>query len=37
VAGLVLAQILPFGDPTVLGLFGALERQTYGRGGIKAV
>jgi CubicO group peptidase (beta-lactamase class C family) len=37
VAGLVLAQILPFGDPTVLELFGALERQTYGRGGIKAV
>jgi CubicO group peptidase (beta-lactamase class C family) len=28
-AGLVLTQVLPFGDPEVLGLFGALERGAY--------
>lgn len=31
-AGMVLSQVLPFGDGEVLGLFGALERDAYGRG-----
>ena len=31
VAGLVMSQTLPFGDPTVLDLFGALERDVYQR------
>jgi methyl acetate hydrolase len=30
-AGLILTQVLPFGDPEVLGLFRALERGAYGR------
>ncbi len=30
-AGLILTQVLPFGDPDVLGLFRALERGAYGR------
>ncbi|WP_309606902.1 serine hydrolase domain-containing protein [Phenylobacterium sp.] len=29
-AGLILTQILPFGDPEVLSLFAALERDVYG-------
>ena len=29
-AGLILTQILPFGDPDVLSLFAALERDVYG-------
>ena len=28
-AGLILTQVLPFGDPEVLGLFAALERGAY--------
>jgi len=31
-AGLILTQVLPFGDPQVLGLFAALEREAYGVG-----
>ena len=31
VAGLVMTQIIPFGDPTVLELFGTLERSIYGQ------
>jgi CubicO group peptidase (beta-lactamase class C family) len=31
VAGLILSQVLPFGDQTILGLFGALERDVYRR------
>jgi CubicO group peptidase (beta-lactamase class C family) len=27
--GVILTQLLPFGDPDVLGLFGALERAAY--------
>ena len=30
VGGLLITQILPFGDPSVLGLFGAFERGVYG-------
>ena len=30
-AGLILTQVLPFGDPAALGLFAALERGAYGR------
>ncbi len=30
-AGLILSQVLPFGDPEVLDLFAALERGAYGR------
>jgi CubicO group peptidase (beta-lactamase class C family) len=30
-AGLILTQVLPFGDPLVLELFAALERGAYGR------
>ena len=29
VAGLLMAQILPFGDPVILDLFGTLERDVY--------
>jgi len=29
IAGVILTQILPFADPTVLRLFGALERGAY--------
>ncbi len=29
-AGLILTQILPFGDPDVLSLFATLEREVYG-------
>jgi methyl acetate hydrolase len=29
-AGLILSQLLPFGDPTTLGLFAGLERGAYG-------
>lgn len=32
VAGVLMAQLLPFGDPEVLGLFAELERAAYGRG-----
>jgi methyl acetate hydrolase len=32
VAGLVLAQLMPFGDPAVLGLFSAFERASTPRG-----
>ncbi len=31
-AGVLLCQLLPFGDPEVLALFGALERGAYGVG-----
>ena len=31
-AGLILTQVLPFGDPEVLGLFAALERGAFGVG-----
>jgi methyl acetate hydrolase len=30
-AGLILSQVLPFGDPEALALFAALERGAYGR------
>ena len=29
VSGIILAQLLPFADPTVLGLFGTFERGVY--------
>jgi CubicO group peptidase (beta-lactamase class C family) len=32
VAGVLLAQLLPFGDPEVLGLLAELERSAYGKG-----
>ena len=29
-AGILLTQLLPFGDPEILALFRALERDAYG-------
>lgn len=29
VAGMIAAQILPFGDPTVMGAWGACEKAVY--------
>jgi len=30
VTGLIMTQILPFADPTVLEMFGQFERAVYG-------